>query len=79
MQAPTQQELRWQCRRGMLELDLIFEAFLDSRYASLDTADQCDFVELLKYADQDLQQWLLGKSSPADKKMLRIIDMIKSA
>ena len=76
MDLPTPQQLRWQCRRGMLELDLIFEAFLDEHYEQLDESEQRDFIELLNYADQDLQQWLLGKSSPADKKMLGIIRRI---
>ena len=25
--------LRWQCRRGMLELDLMLETFVEKRYA----------------------------------------------
>ncbi|MGD2118831.1 MAG: succinate dehydrogenase assembly factor 2 [Chromatiales bacterium] len=76
MELPTAQQLRWQCRRGMLELDLIFEEFLDQHYEQLSEPLQRDFVELLNYADQDLQQWLLGKSSPADKNMLNIIERI---
>ena len=30
--------LRWKCRRGMLELDLLLRDFLDSGYQDLDDA-----------------------------------------
>lgn len=73
---PTVEKLRWQCRRGMLELDLVFEAFLDNQFEQLDIEDKKRFAELLTYSDQDLQQWIMNKSSPADSNLLRIIDKL---
>ena len=44
----TEQEryrrLRWQCRRGMLELDLLLSRFLDAAYADLTKQQRRDFV-----------------------------------
>lgn len=77
-QLPSIQQLKWQCRRGMLELDLLFEEFLDQHYLELDDASKQAFVELLTHSDQDLQQWLVNKSSPADKHLLSIIKKITS-
>lgn len=51
--------LRWQCRRGMLELDTLLEAFLDQQFAALSTAEQQQFQELLTCDDTTLQGWLL--------------------
>jgi antitoxin CptB len=46
--------LRWKCRRGTLELDLILVRFLDSHYASLPHAQQQAFDALLEAGDEDL-------------------------
>lgn len=62
MSLPTQQSdrLRWQCRRGMLELDYLLETYLDHAYAALSRADKALFEDLLRHHDPDLQSWLLG-------------------
>lgn len=52
--------VRWRCRRGMLELDLMLQAFCDEVYSSLGEEKQRLFEELLEEADQDLQRWLVG-------------------
>lgn len=52
--------LRWQCRRGMLELDLLLGEFLHTRYSSLDAELQRDFQRLLEQPDPLLQRWLFG-------------------
>lgn len=70
------QKLQWQCRRGMLELDLVFKDFLDHHYGALDEASKQQFIELLKHSDQDLQQWIFHKTSPANKQLLNIIQKI---
>jgi antitoxin CptB len=59
--------LLWQCRRGMLELDLLLEAFLRSGYRQLDAGQKQRFVELLQVADDDLQRWLLQGAKPPDR------------
>ena len=58
--------LRWQCRRGMLDLDLLLLEFLESRYGQLDETSRQAFVALLEYPDQTLQRWLIGNPTVAD-------------
>ncbi|MBA3493667.1 MAG: succinate dehydrogenase assembly factor 2 [Gammaproteobacteria bacterium] len=70
--------LRWRCRRGMRELDIVLERFLDRRYHQLAEADQLRFAELLDQADQDIMAWLLGTSQPGDPGSLKLIDDIRS-
>lgn len=53
--------LRWNCRRGMLELDLVLASFLERHYAALDAADRAAFGELLEMPDNDLWDLILGK------------------
>lgn len=76
MSSTEMQRLKWQCRRGMLELDLLLGRFLEESYAALDEAQQQAFARLLQESDQDLQGWLLGKTEPVDAEFKKIIKKI---
>lgn len=69
--------LQWACRRGMLELDVLLSNFLTEKYQHLPTADQILFAKLLTYADPDLFSWLLGKSSPLEPDLIKIVGLIR--
>ena len=56
--------LRWQCRRGLLELDLLFVRFLEQHYGALSVAEQGAFQRLLEQPDQTLLAWLQGQQEP---------------
>ncbi|HJX16564.1 MAG TPA: succinate dehydrogenase assembly factor 2 [Acidiferrobacterales bacterium] len=56
--------LRWQCRRGLLELDLLFVRFLEQHYDALSVAEQGAFQRLLEQPDQILLAWLQGQQEP---------------
>ena len=63
--------LRWQCRRGLLELDLLFVRFLEQRYSALSVVEQGDFQRLLEQPDQTLLAWFQGQQEPpSDLKMI---------
>ncbi len=70
------QRLRWQCRRGMLELDLILLAFLEKDYLNLSTTDQKLFEQLLTYSDQDLYCYLIKRQPIANIAMQMLIEQI---
>jgi len=69
--------LRWQCRRGMLEVDLLLNSFLDGPYASLSDADKGRFDALLEYPDQVLLEWLMGRERPVDPELAHVVDRIR--
>ena len=71
--------LRWRCRRGMLELDLLLQGFLDNGYAELDEAQQQRFVELLELPDQDLFEILMTTEAPEKKEFSHVIAKIRHA
>ncbi len=58
------EKLRWRCRRGLLELDLLLGGFLQERYAGLPPVDQRAFEELLALPDTDLLACLQGQKNP---------------
>jgi len=68
--------LRWACRRGMLELDLIFTPYVESAYQQASPAEQLLFCELLECNDQELFDWLLGKTPPRDPKFQPMIEIL---
>jgi antitoxin CptB len=56
--------IRWRCRRGLLELDLVLQAFLERGYGRLDAGQRGLFNELLDRPDNDLLDLALGRSQP---------------
>ena len=68
--------LRWQSRRGMLELDVLFVPFVEEAFADLAEEDQDRFVDLLACEDQDLFVWLMEREVPEDPNMQRIVRII---
>ena len=69
--------LRWRCRRGMLELDLLLNQFLDHGYHKLDTEQRNLLDELLDYPDQLLFDLLLGHMPSSDKEISHIVSQIR--
>ncbi len=68
--------LRWASRRGMLELDLILEPFLENVYPTLTEEEQVLYQHLLESEDQDLFNWFLNKTVPKDESTARIVKVI---
>jgi antitoxin CptB len=71
--------LRWQCRRGMLELDLLLNRFLDLGFGNLDPMQRATFNRLLAYQDQILYDWLIGHAVPADADVRDLVAGIRAA
>ncbi len=68
---------RWQCRRGMLELDLLLNNFVDTAAADLSAAQKKTFELLLSYPDQTLLDLLLGNSISSDPLIIDIVQKIQ--
>ena len=73
------ERLRWQCRRGMLELDLLLNQFLETAYAGLTSQQRIDFVRMLGYQDQIIDDWLMGQAVPADPSVRDLVARIQAA
>lgn len=67
--------LRWQCRRGMLELDILLNRFLDLQWVNLDDDLKREFTVLLGRSDRQLQAWLTDGHRP-DKDVRQIVKRI---
>lgn len=70
--------IKWKCRRGMLELDIILEKFIDHHYFDLSQRERQLFADLLETADPVLYAWFLGAEQPKDAGLLAIVNKIRS-
>ena len=70
-------QLIWRCRRGVRELDVLFERFLQSSYPNLTQAEQLAFAKLLEVQDPTIMDWLFGKSIPEDPELHKIVEHLK--
>lgn len=68
--------LKWACRRGMLELDVLFMPFVEDAFAQLDEQQQLVFERLLTCDDPDLYAWFMGHQSCDDQELAEMIKHI---
>lgn len=59
-------KIKWRCRRGMLELDLLLLPFYESKFTQLSPPLQQAFITLLEEPDPDIYNWFLGAKEPPD-------------
>jgi antitoxin CptB len=69
--------IRWQCRRGLLELDLVLAKFLDRHLENLSPGRLATFKRLLDYPDNDLWDFVTGKMTPPDAESASIIKLFE--
>ena len=60
-------KLRWKSRKGIRELDILLQNYLDTHYNSLDSLDKKLFEEILEIDTYDLLNAISGKSSYNEK------------
>lgn len=68
--------LRWQCRRGMRELDELLLRYLDARYVCADNDEKAAFRAVLELPDPELNGYLLQRQTPLSEPIARVIERI---
>lgn len=76
--AAEMRRLRWQCRRGMRELDVMLERYLAQQYPQDDLATREVFLALLKRQDPEIASWVLGRETPADPATVALVDRLRN-
>ena len=77
--ANTLARTKWACRRGMLELDFIFNDFMNGGYKELSNTQQDDFLRFLVNADPDLYSWLMGFRHPTKEDDIKMVAIIRAS
>jgi antitoxin CptB len=58
--------LRWRCRRGIKEMDIILQRFLEQDYSTLSLKEKALFDQILDETDLDILDWMLMRTQPAN-------------
>lgn len=72
-------KLRWQCRRGLKELDVVLTRWLDRRFSEASVQDRQNFERLLQVEDDRLWDWVLGRTTPEDPLLHAFIERLRDA
>ncbi len=70
---------RWRCRRGMLELDIVLQRFMDHHYSQLDEQGLAQLERLLSLADNDLWDLITGRQVNTDHRWLAILELLQKS
>lgn len=69
--------LRWRCRRGLLELDLVFKGFLESHLDQLTPDQRAALATLLDLPDHDLLDLVMGRTETNDPQCAQIVALLR--
>lgn len=70
-------KLRWRCRRGMKELDLLTLGYLERYYPHASSQEQAAFVELLALQDPLLMSYMVGRALPEHEATQRVVQVMQ--
>jgi antitoxin CptB len=70
--------IRWRCRRGLLELDLVLAAFVRDELERLSAAEVALFTRLLDAADNDLWDWVSARGEPVDPGLAGLVRRLRA-
>ena len=71
-------KLRWRCRRGMKELDLLTLGYLEQHYSAASAAEQQAFAELLELQDPVLMAYMVGRTTPTDTAAAQVVEVMRT-
>jgi len=72
-------KLRWRCRRGMKELDVLLTRYVEEEYSKALPDDKAAFRQLLDSPDPLIYAYFLGQAAPPDRVLSRLIERITVA
>jgi len=70
--------LRWRCRRGMLENDIVLEKFLASRGTAISDEEVAMLDRLLDMTDNDLWDLIAGRAEAGDASLAPMVQALRS-
>lgn len=68
---------RWRCRRGLLELDIVLQRFMDRYYTQLDASGLEQFERLLALPDNDLWDLITARQVTTDGNLRQVLELLQ--
>ena len=78
MDARELNRLRWQCRRGLLELDLLLERFLETHGERLQGERLSSFRKLLAFADNEILDLVHARIECSDARLAELVQWMRN-
>lgn len=73
------ERVRWRCRRGLLELDIVLGRFIEQHYASLNKAQRAAFDRLLDMSDPTLWDMITNtRLSPVQSERCAVLELLQT-
>ena len=69
--------LKWRCRRGMRELDVLLERFLERQYLAASTEIQIAFARLLTLPDPEIFALIMGRQITENPDLRDVIQWLR--
>ena len=69
--------LKWRCRRGMRELDVLLERFLERQYSVASSEIQLAFARLLSLPDPEIFALILGRQITENPELRDVIQRLR--
>ncbi|MBK6959342.1 MAG: succinate dehydrogenase assembly factor 2 [Nitrosomonas sp.] len=70
---------RWRCRRGLLELDIVLQRFMDQYYTQLDESGLEQFERLLALPDNDLWDLITARQATTDDNLQQVLELLQKS
>lgn len=75
----AKRKIRFQTRRGLLELDLLLGRFMEKEFEQLNDQELAEFVEVLEFQDQELLALINGYSETDKLNLIPMLTRIRLA
>ena len=73
------ERLKWRSRRGLLELDLVFERFWAGPGREMGEAEAAALEKLLLLPDNDLLDLVMGREAARDAALAKMVEKLRAA
>ncbi|WP_373745949.1 succinate dehydrogenase assembly factor 2 [Neisseria dentiae] len=75
----AKRRIRYQTRRGLLELDIVLGRFMDKEFQNLNDEELAVFVDILELPDQEFLALVNQKEETTDARFLPLLEKIRGA
>jgi len=74
----SMERLRWRCRRGLLELDIVLGRFIETQYHRLGDTEKMLFEVMLDMPDNPLWDMIAGRTDAENNEQQALLELIRS-
>ncbi len=79
MEPRALERLKWRSRRGLLELDLVFERYWSGRGRKITDIEAAAMERLLALPDNDLLDLVMGRSESPEEDLRALVQALRSS